>query len=266
MVKSRFLPVEQTRHHWSNWVGFIFFMSVAALFFRRSMIVGFALLPILLHEAMVAFSFLLRQPARGELQGWRPRIAAYAGTFFVLSFAVVASTLYPGWLRPSPSKLLVLLGYLLWLCGVLFSVWTTWRLRRSFSLVPQAREIVTAGPYRLARHPIYTAYIVQYVGFWLAFRSLALTLALLVWFGLTLVRIRYEELVLAHTFPEYAEYRLRVGMFGPRLFPFGNKAEKPAPLLPKEKLNGGILAQSPSSGRAAESGLAVPGSMWIDDR
>jgi len=234
MVKSRFL-LEHTQHHWSDWVGFIFFMSVAALFFRRSMMAGFMLCPILLHEAMVAFSFLLRQPARGELPGWRPRIAAYAGTFFVLSFAVVISKWYPGWLQPSPSKLLLWLGYLLWLCGVLFSVWTTWRLRGSFSLTPQAREIVTSGPYRIARHPIYAAYIVQYVGFWLAFSSLALTLALLAWFGLTLVRIRYEEVVLAHAFPEYAEYRSRVGMFGPRLFPFGNEAQEPAALLPKEE-------------------------------
>jgi len=221
----------QTPHHWTDWAGFVFFLGMAALLFRRSMTAGFMLFPIFLHEGMVAFSFLLRRPARRELEGWKPRIAAYAGTFFVLSFAIAASSLYPGWLRPSPDKLLVAAGYLCWLSGVLVSVWTTWRLRHSFSLTPQAREIVTSGPYRIARHPIYTAYIVQYLGFWLAFHSLALTFVLLTWFALTLVRIRYEELVLSRAFPEYAEYQSRVGMFGPR-FSQLVKMHKPASVLP----------------------------------
>lgn len=259
MVKSHFPPAKHTRRHWSDWAGFIFFMSVAVLLFRRSLMVGFMLLPMLAHEGVVAVSFLLRRPARGELQGWGPRIAAYGGTFLVLSFAVVASAWYPGWLRPTPSKLLLWLGYLLWLSGVLFSVWAVWRLRRSFSLVPQAREIVTSGPNRIARHPIYSAYIAQYAGLWLAFSSPALTLILLTWFGLTVVRIRYEELVLARTFPEYAEYRLRVGMFGPRFFASGKERQKPAPLLPKEKLDRGIPPPSPGSRRAAGAGVAGNG-------
>lgn len=237
IVKSHLFDLVQPRRHWSDWAGFVCFTAFAALSFRQTMMVVFMLLPTLLHEEIMALSFLLRRPAKAELQGWKPRIAAYAATCCVWSFTLFASTWHPGWLRPSGSKLLLSSAYLVWVAGVWLSVWTTWWLRHSFSLIPQAREMVTSGPYRLARHPIYAAYIVQYLGLWLALRSLALTVALLVWFGLTLIRIHYEELVLARTFPEYAQYRLLVGMFGSRLLPFCNKAQAPIQLAPREKLN-----------------------------
>ena len=258
MATSRLL-LKQTRHDWTDWAGFVFFLSMAVLLFRRSMTAGFMLFPIFLHEGIVAFSFLLRRPARRELPGWRPRIAAYAGTFFVLSFAIAAATLYPGWLRPSSNKLLIAMGYLLWLFGVLFSVWTTWRLRSSFSLIPQAREIVTSGPYRIARHPIYTAYIVQYLGFWLAFRSPALTFVLLAWFGLTVVRIRYEELVLSQAFPEYADYQSRVGMFGPKLSLLRKSSALP-------KIDQSMPQPSSANGPETDVGAAGVGPMWLTNR
>lgn len=257
IVKSRLLSFAQARHHWSDWAGFICFTAFAALNFRKCMMVGFMLLPALLHEGVTALSFLLRQPAKGELRGWRPRIAAYAATFFISSFTVIASACHPGWLRPSGSKLLLSVAYLLWVTGVWCSVWATWLLRRSFSLIPQAREIVTSGPYRLARHPIYAAYIIEYVGFGLAFRSFALTIALLVWLGLTLVRVHYEELVLARTFPQYGQYRSLVGMFGPRIFSLGNKAREPV-ALPREKFNTSIPASGPGV-RPADAGTVANG-------
>jgi protein-S-isoprenylcysteine O-methyltransferase Ste14 len=260
IVKSRLLPFGKNRHHWSDWAGFVCFTSLAVLNLRQSMMVGFMLLPVLLHEEITALSFLLRQPAKSELRGWTPRVAAYAGTFFVSSFILIASAWRPGWLHPSGNKLLLCLAYLVWVTGVWLSVWTTWRLRQSFSLIPQAREIVTSGPYRLARHPIYTSYIVEYVGFWLAFRSLALGVALLIWFGLTLVRIHYEELVLARAFPEYAEYRLLVGMFGPRLFSTGNKVQQHIALLPKEKFEARIPPVRPGV-RPADADTATNGLM-----
>jgi protein-S-isoprenylcysteine O-methyltransferase Ste14 len=39
----------------------------------------------------------------------------------------------------------------------------------------------------------------------------------LVWLVLLRTRIGYEERVLESVYPEYADYRRKVGMFGPRL-------------------------------------------------
>ena len=87
----------------------------------------------------------------------------------------------------------------------------------SFSLEPEARSLVVAGPYRLARHPIYTVYILNNTGIWLRTLSLPFLIVLLAWFALLALRVRYEEAVLSAAFPEYEAYRRRVGAFGPRL-------------------------------------------------
>ena len=38
-------------------------------------------------------------------------------------------------------------------------------LGRSFGLLPAQRGLVTAGPYRIVRHPIYFGYLIGHIGF-----------------------------------------------------------------------------------------------------
>jgi protein-S-isoprenylcysteine O-methyltransferase Ste14 len=102
----------------------------------------------------------------------------------------------------------------LWLAGAVLCLLPLWYLRRSFSLEPEARSLVTTGPYRLARHPIYTVYLLINTGILLRHLTLPLAVVLAIWVALLLVRVRYEEGVLAATFPEYPEYRRRVRAFG----------------------------------------------------
>lgn len=204
------------RRHWSDYVGFVFYLGFAVAIVVRSPGLGLLMLPTFLHELLIALSFLLRRPLRRELPGWGPRLAAYGGSFILVVFMPLAGALRPEWLAPTPNPGLRVAGFLLWLTGATLGLWPIWYLRRSFSVEPQARGLVTAGPYRLARHPIYTGYILSYLGLWLGRPTLPLLLALLAWFGLTVARIRYEEAVLAAAFPEYAAYRQRVGAFGPR--------------------------------------------------
>lgn len=83
-------------------------------------------------------------------------------------------------------------------------------LGRSFGLLPAQRGIVTAGPYRIVRHPIYFGYLVGHVGFLLAnftWRN-ALVLALL--YVAQVIRIRREEAILAATDAGYRAYQQRV--------------------------------------------------------
>jgi protein-S-isoprenylcysteine O-methyltransferase Ste14 len=108
-------------------------------------------------------------------------------------------------------------GIAVWLAGALLALWPLWQLRRAFSVEPQARELVTSGPYRFARHPIYAAYVLVNCGLWLRHPTLPFGTVLAIWLALLAVRIRYEERVLEGVFPEYAAYRARVGALGPRL-------------------------------------------------
>lgn len=79
---------------------------------------------------------------------------------------------------------------------------------RSFHLTaePTAGELVTSGPYRVIRHPIYTAACLFVWPGALAHHSFpAFVLATLVTAG-ALIRIIYEERTLAERYTEYARY------------------------------------------------------------
>ncbi len=203
-------------HHWSDWIGLVAFSAIAVSLWRRAPEFGLAVIPALSAELLVAASFLLRGPARQRSVGWLPRIVAYAHTFLPMAFLALASAYRPGWLTPTTSSVLAMTGGLLWSLGALLSLWPLWQLRRAFSVEPQARELVTTGPYRFARHPIYAAYACVNAGLWLRHPTFTFGTVLLVWLGLLLLRIRYEERVLQSAFPAYADYRARVGALGPR--------------------------------------------------
>jgi protein-S-isoprenylcysteine O-methyltransferase Ste14 len=91
---------------------------------------------------------------------------------------------------------------------------------RSFHLSAEPTEggLVTTGPYRFVRHPIYTAVCLF---FWAAFfgtpSRITALLALLVTVG-ALVRIGCEERCLHREFPEYAAYARRTKRMVPFLF------------------------------------------------
>lgn len=225
------MPVlQRTRgREWSDWAGFVSFIALTAVLILRAPKVGIFLLPGITHELMSACTFLMRRRVERRAMGWQPRVSAYGATFLVPAFVVLASERCPAWLAPGHLRLWNWTGVNLWLIGSLFVLWGLWRLRHSFSIEPQARELVTGGPYRFARHPIYASYILQYLGLWLGHPSLPFALALLGWLALVVWRIGYEEQVLLAAFPGYARYRQEVGMFGPRLL---RRAPQVRPLAP----------------------------------
>src|SRR5205085_12524408 len=91
-------------------------------------------------------------------------------------------------------------------------------LRRSFSIMAEARVLVRSGPYRWVRHPMYLAHFIIFLCVLLQ-RFAPVTLGLYVVFVAgQIVRARIEEEKLATVFPNYEEYRRTTGMFFPRLF------------------------------------------------
>jgi protein-S-isoprenylcysteine O-methyltransferase Ste14 len=232
MMESRIEKTGSQIERLSNWVGFLFYLLVAVRLVVQSPQIGVWMLPSFLHELIIAVAFLSRQPLRRIAPGFLPRATAYSGTFILPLFLIWAGRCHPQWLGLSPVHWMQELGAPLWVAGSLLGLWTVWSLRRSISLVPQARSLVTSGPYRLARHPIYAGYLVQYVGLWLAHWSLALGLILLLWLALTASRVHFEESVLQAEFPQYRQYQKTVGVFAPRLrrsHAMRNVASTPSP-------------------------------------
>lgn len=129
--------------------------------------------------------------------------------------------LYSLWLLPQPrtDNLYVLaLSDVLLSCGMVLAIYGVGYLRHRFSIVPEARGLVTSGPYGLVRHPIYLGEIVAALGMVLP-SLLSLHLLILGLFvAAQLRRTVYEERVLRAAFPGYAAYASRTRRLIPRLF------------------------------------------------
>lgn len=171
-------------------------------------------LPTVLYDVVVSMTFLIRRPARRTDSSWSARAAAYLGSFMLPAYLQFAGRLAPGSLAPT-SMGFTRIGLAVWALGLAFVIWTVWQLRFAFSIVPQARVLQTTGPYRLVRHPIYFGYTIIHLAYWMAHMHLTVGIVVLAWFGITLLRIRFEERVLRKTFSEYAGYATRVGMLWP---------------------------------------------------
>ncbi len=79
-------------------------------------------------------------------------------------------------------------------------------LRRSFGLVPANRGVKVGGAYRFVRHPMYTGYVLNHIGFLLMFFSVwNIAVYLSCWVLLYLRAIEEERFLL--TDPAYCAYK-----------------------------------------------------------
>ena len=88
-------------------------------------------------------------------------------------------------------------------------------LGKSFSLMPQARKLVTAGPYAWVRHPLYLVEEAAVAGVLLQYAWYAALPFLMLHVAVQIRRMQLEEKVLREAFPEYAAYAKRTPRFIP---------------------------------------------------
>lgn len=112
-------------------------------------------------------------------------------------------------------------------CGLgLISVgllgWVHWALAKNFSTTLHIREghtLVTHGPYRWVRHPMYTVLVLFFLGLLLISANWMVGIPALIALPLILVkRLGSEEALMIEQFgSDYREYMKRTGRFLPRL-------------------------------------------------
>jgi len=121
---------------------------------------------------------------------------------------------YPGWLRWCGAIVLCAGILLLWAAHHHLSA-----SFHSFVVRKAGQALIESGPYRTVRHPIYTAFMLTYLGGGLLASSLVLTFAAGPLFAL-FVALRIdeeEETMLAQFGARYREYMERTGRFVPPL-------------------------------------------------
>jgi len=106
--------------------------------------------------------------------------------------------------------------------GLAFAIWARLYLGRNWSgtvALKQDHELIQTGPYRWARHPIYTGLLLAFIGTALGQAEVRSFIAVPLIFIAFCVRIALEEHWMTELFPDaYPQYTHRVRMLVPFLW------------------------------------------------
>jgi protein-S-isoprenylcysteine O-methyltransferase Ste14 len=112
-----------------------------------------------------------------------------------------------------PEQPIKTIGYAVFALGCLIFVYSLLFLRGAFTanVDPVSEKLVTGGPYRLVRHPVYLAMLVMCLGLAVGLRSwLGIALITIVFLPSTVYRARLGEAALDQKFgEEWRAYRQR---------------------------------------------------------
>ena len=149
--------------------------------------------------AIMAIMSFARFAPRTSAVNWRT-LAATGGMLIL-----------PVFMRPTAMSTgaLATTGLIFELFGVVLTQVARVYMGRSFGILPANRGIVSKGPFRSVRHPIYFGWLILSLGYAMSFASernillIAMTLPFMVW------RIGQEEVHLSAD-PEYLQYMKQV--------------------------------------------------------
>ena len=160
--------------------------------------------------AVLAVLLCIRAPPLRKAPGLWPRLAGAAG--FLAPLLCLALPPVP---MSDAGRILAMTATIL---GSMASIATCLWLGRSFSVLPQARGLVTSGPYRYVRHPLYLAETISIFGLVVGYERPWSLLVMLIAVAVQFPRMQFEEEVLREAFPAYVMYCQRTARLIPGLY------------------------------------------------
>jgi protein-S-isoprenylcysteine O-methyltransferase Ste14 len=168
------------------------------------------------------------EQASEEKISWReeglPTIIALRSSGLALLLSVMAYLLNPRWMKWSSLRLPAWLrwsGAGLGAACLPLSYWVFSTIGKNITPTVETREnheLVTNGPYRWVRHPLYSVGTSFFISLSVLAANWLMGLASLLVLAMLLVRLPKEEAKLIERFGnEYREYMKRTGRFFPRL-------------------------------------------------
>lgn len=144
-------------------------------------------------------------------------MAAFFGAYYLVLYAGIGDMAR---LTGALITALVVAGTAMIVAGAAINICGRFWLRHNWAnhiKIYGDHELVSGGPYRLVRHPLYASIILMLIGGSLVYRNwLALLLTLSVFTPFMAYRARQEEVLLEHEVAGYAEYKKNTGMLFPK--------------------------------------------------
>ncbi len=110
----------------------------------------------------------------------------------------------------------------LFLAGILLGVTSILTMKlNNVRIFPEPKKdirLVTAGPYKILRHPMYSSVLLFSASFIAETQSIIPYIFWFILLGVLMAKIRIEERLLPKHFPEYSEYQKRTWKLIPYLF------------------------------------------------
>jgi protein-S-isoprenylcysteine O-methyltransferase Ste14 len=173
---------------------------------------------VLIMLAAIVVNFLNTNQPREFKERRSPVATASMTAFFVLLYFTIRFR----WSAFDYSGLLIFrsFGLALMLFGAAFNVWGRLYLKTNWAdhvRIYDDQTLITTGPYRFVRHPLYASIIWMFYGAAIAYLNpLAAIENTLIFIPAMIYRSNLEERALQETFGEqYADYRKKTGRFFP---------------------------------------------------
>ena len=132
-------------------------------------------------------------------------------------FGLYAFDFLPKMEYPKP---IAIIGVLMAILGFVIMAIALFELKTNLTVFPTPKtnsELITFGMYKFSRHPIYSGILLFVYGYAIFSFSLYKLLISSLLFVLLYFKTNYEESQLERKFPDYSNYKMKVGRFFPKI-------------------------------------------------